>query len=110
MSLQKGMTTQTNAVEIGGGLTSPLHNLLTLDVQASGTLDLTNVRCVNFIKGVSVVLTSTTLVTNQVVLFISTGALGVVRMSLSGGGTIAGQSVYTLAGPVNLTFDGTNLA
>jgi hypothetical protein len=110
MSLQKGNISQTNSVEIGGGLTSALHNLLTLDVSATGTLDLTNVRAVNFTRGVSVVLTSTSLVTNQLVLFISTGAIGAVRMSLSGGGTIAGQTVYTLAGPVQFVYDGTNLS
>ncbi len=110
MSLQKGNTTQTNAVEIGGSLTSALHNLSTLDVAATGTLNLANVRCVNFIKGVSVVLQSASLVKNQLVLFIATGAIGPVLISLDNGGTIAGSSVYPLAGPVQFSFDGTNLS
>jgi len=110
MSLQKGNITQTDAVEIGAGPTAALHNLPTLDVSASGTLTLTGIQCVNFIKGGVFVLQSTSLVNNQLVTFISTGAIGAVRMSLSGGGTIAGQSVYTLAGPVKFIFDGTNLS
>jgi len=109
MSLQQGGVTQTNAVEIGGSLTAPLHNLLTLDVAASGTLNLTGVRVVNFISGGVFVLTSSSLVKNQLVLFVSTGAIGAVRMSLSNGGLIAGSAVYVLQGPINLSFDGTNL-
>jgi hypothetical protein len=57
-----------------------------------------------------VVLQSATLVKNQLVLFIATGAIGPVRMSLDNGGTIAGSSVYTLAGPVQFMFDGTNFS
>ncbi len=110
MSLQGNPVSQSRSVEIGGDLTSALHNLATLDVAATGTLNLANIRCVNFIKGVSVVLQSASLVTNQLVLFISTGAIGPVRMSLSGGGTIAGSVVYTLAGPVQFVFDGVNLS
>jgi hypothetical protein len=110
MSLNQKPVSQSTAVEIGGDLTSALHNLNTLDVAASGTLNLTNVRAVNFIQGGVFVLQSSTLVTNQLVLFISTGAIGAVRMSLSNGGTIAGSSVYTLQGPKNLSFDGTNLS
>ncbi len=117
MSLQKSGVTQTNAVEIGGSLTSALQNLPTLNISTSGTISLAavpgtpgGIRCVNFIQGGVFVLTSSTLVTNQLVLFISTGAIGAVRMSLSGGGTIAGSSVYTLVGPVQFTFDGTNLS
>ncbi len=110
MSLQKGNISQTNAVEIGSGPTAPLHNLPTLDVSASGTLNLASIQCVNFIKGVSVVLQSAALVKNQLVLFIATGAIGPARMSLDNGGTIAGSSVYTLAGPVQFIFDGTNLS
>jgi len=63
---------------------------------------------VNLISGGVFVLQG--LVNTQVVLFISTGAIGAVRMSLSGGGTIAGNLVYTLRGPINLSFDGTNLS
>src|SRR5712664_3873262 len=117
MSLQKGNISQTNSVEIGGGLTAPLHNLPTLDVSASGTISLAavpgtpgGIQCVNFIKGGAFVLQSATLVSGQLVLFISTGAIGAVRMSLDNGGTIAGSSVYTLAGPIQFSFNGTNLS
>jgi len=111
MSLQKGNTIQTNAVEIGGGTTAALHNLATLDISLSGTISLAGgIRCLNFIQGGVFVLQSSTLVLNQLVLFISTGAIGPVRMSLSGGGTIAGSSVYTLAGPVQFVYDGANLS
>jgi hypothetical protein len=110
MSLQQKPVSQSSAVEIGGDLTSALHNLLTLDVPASGTLNLTNVRAVNFIQGGVFVLQSSSLVTNQLVLFISTGAIGPVRMSLSGGGTIGGSAVYTLQGPVQFTFSNGNLS
>jgi len=107
MSLQGKPVSESSAVEIGGDLTSALHNLLTLDASASGTLNLANVRAVNFIQGGVFVLQSSSLVTNQLVLFISTGAIGPVRISLSGGGTIAGSAVYQLAGPIQFSYDGT---
>ena len=109
MSLQQKPVSQSSAVEIGGDLTAALHNLPTLDVSASGTLNLANVRCVNFIQGGVFVLQSSSLVTNQLVLFIATGTIGPVRMSLSGGGTIGGSAVYTLAGAVQFLYNGTNL-
>jgi hypothetical protein len=117
MSLQKGNVTQTNAVEIGAGLDSALQNLPTINISTSGTISLAaipgtpgGIRCLNFIRGVSVVLASSSLVNGQLLLFISTGAVGPVRISLDNGGTIAGSSVYTLAGPIQLSYDGTNLS
>jgi hypothetical protein len=110
MSIQGGSVSQTKLVEIGAGPTAVLHNLLTLDVSASGTLNLPlNTACLNFINGATVVITSASLTTNQTILLVQTGGRGPVLVSLSGGGTIRGNAVYTLAGPVTLYFDGVNL-
>jgi hypothetical protein len=110
MSLVGKPVTQSDAVNIGAAPTAALHNLATLDVSTSGTISLANVRCLNFIKGVSVVLKSSTLVLNQQVLFVVTGGLGPVLISLDDGGLIAGSSAYQLQGPVSLSFDGVNLS
>ena len=110
MSLQGKSVSQTKTVEIGADPTSALHNLLTLDVAASGTLSLPlNTACVNFINGATVVLNSASITANSTILFIQTGGRGPIFLSLSGGGTIRGSAVFQLAGPVTLYYDGTNL-
>ncbi len=101
-------------------LTKYLNTLPTLTVGGSSaaksvSLSLTGFQCVNFIGGIgSAILQSATLGgLNTVYLFFNTGgaAAAVVNLKLDNGGTIGGQSVFSLVSgqPARFAFDGTNL-
>ena len=105
---RNGSTTES----YGGTLPNPpAYVLATLNVVRSGTIDMTNLSCLNIIGGFVVTIKTSGLITNKSFYFFATGGTA-SKLKLDNGGTISGQSVYTLnPGTVLLVgFDGTNLS
>jgi hypothetical protein len=76
----------------------------------SGSINPANLSCLNIIGGFAVTLQTTGLVNGQTLLIIATGGVA-ATLKLDKGGTVSGQSIYTLKpGTLLLVqFDGTNL-
>ena len=89
----------------------PFYLLPTTNVLRSGSINPANLSCLNIIGGFAVTLQAAGLVKTQTLLIVATGGVA-ATLKLDNGGTIGGQSVYTLnPGTVLLAgFDGTNLS
>jgi hypothetical protein len=89
---------------------SYLYLLPTVTVLRSGTVNPSGVSCLNIIGGFAVTIQSAGLVNTQTLLIVATGGVAAM-LKLDNGGTISGQSVYTLKPGTLLlvAFDGTNL-
>lgn len=91
--------------------TTPVFNLPTMNILRGGVVALpSGVSVLNIIGGFEVVINSTSLVTNQVLLILATGGVP-ASLALSNGGTIAGSQNYILkpGNFLSVLFDGTNL-
>jgi hypothetical protein len=89
----------------------PVYILATQNVVRSGTVDMTGLNCLNIIGGFVVTIKASGLLTSKPFYFLATGGTA-CQLKLDNGGTVSGQSAYTLKpGTVLLvSFDGTNLS
>ena len=89
---------------------SYLYLLPTTTVVRSGSVNPASLSCINVIGGFAVTIQSAGLVKSQTLLIVATGGV-TATLKLDNGGTISGQSVYTLKPGTLLlvAFDGTNL-
>jgi hypothetical protein len=95
-----------------GTLPNPAFYILpTQNVVRPGTVNPVGLGCLNLIGGFLVTIQSAGLVNTQRLLIVATGGVA-ATLKLDNGGTIAGQSVYTLKPGTLLlvAFDGTNLS
>ena len=114
MSLQGKPVVICDAFTIGTGPIAAVHNLTTLDISKSGTVDFTSApRVLNFSWPVSAVLKTATMAGGAINSFVNSSSVAAspVLISLDNGGTVEGVSVYKLTSgnPVAFLFDGLNL-
>ncbi len=89
---------------------SYLFLLPTANVLRSGPINPANLSCLNIIGGFAVTIQAAGLVTTQTLLIVATGGVA-AKLKLDNGGSVSGQSIYTLKPGTLLlvAFDGTNL-
>ena len=89
---------------------SYLYLLPTANVLRSGPINPANLSCLNIIGGFAVTIQAAGLVTTQTLLIVATGGVA-AKLKLDNGGSVSGQSIYTLKPGTLLlvAFDGTNL-
>jgi hypothetical protein len=88
----------------------PFYLLPTANILRSGPINPANLSCLNIIGGFALTIKSSGLMNTQTLLIVATGGVA-ATLKLDNGGTISGQSIYTLKpGTILLVqFDGTNL-
>jgi hypothetical protein len=89
---------------------SYLYLLPTANVIRPGVVNPQGLSCLNIIGGFNVTIQSAGLVNTQALLIVATGGVA-ATLKLDNGGTVSGQSIYTLKPGTLLlvAFDGTNL-
>jgi hypothetical protein len=104
-----------DTITLNGDFTKLLYQVGTLTIGEDGTYGLADIGAVNIFGGLypsvgpQIKIDTTTLANGQAIVFVNTGGK-LATLTLSNGGTIGGQKVYTLQpGNVLLQFDGTNL-
>jgi hypothetical protein len=103
--------TQYVGSKYAGTLPNPSFYILpTQNVVRSGSINPASLSCLNIIGGFNVTIQAAGLVNTQTLLIVATGGVA-ATLKLDNGGTVGGQSIYTLKPGTLLlvTFDGTNL-
>jgi hypothetical protein len=93
------------------GPTTPVQLLPTVNVVRAGTVNPSNLWCINIIGGFLVTIQSAGLTTGQRLLIVATGGVSAI-LKLDNGGMVGGTTVYTLkpGNFLSVSFDGMNLS
>jgi len=90
--------------------TTPLWNTPSKNVVRSGLVSAANLAALNIIGGLAVVIDASSMTSGQTLLIVASGGVA-ASVSLSNGGTVAGDANYILQPGdfLSVQFDGTNL-